>query len=109
MTRPETVGTRIRRARQRLRMSQGELARRIGVSRNSVNAWENDRAYPVTALGALEDVLGVRLTDEPAPPAYDDPALQHIWETPGLPEDVRRGLVALAIGMRAQAAQRRAG
>jgi hypothetical protein len=34
------------------------------------------------------------------PPRYSDPALQHIWETPGTTEAVRLALVAAAIAMR---------
>ena len=57
------IGTRIRRARERKRMSQDGLAAALGVSRSAVNAWENDRAYPQNSIGALEDVLGISLTD----------------------------------------------
>lgn len=52
------IGDRIRRARQLRRWTQRELAERIGVDRKTVDNWENDRAYPRTALGALEQLLG---------------------------------------------------
>src|SRR5215469_18427609 len=58
------IGTRIRRARERKRLSQADLAGRLGVSRSAVNAWENDRAWPQNSIGALEEILGITL-DEP--------------------------------------------
>jgi hypothetical protein len=39
---------------------------------------------------------------------YDDDALQAIWELPGLDADVKRGMIALAIGMREQEAREEA-
>lgn len=68
------IGTKIRRARERKRMSQVDLAGALGVSRSAVNAWENDRAYPQNSIGALEDELGVRL-DEPEPEPELPPSL----------------------------------
>lgn len=56
-----SLGTKIRRARERKRMSQQQLADALEVSRGAVNAWENDRARPASSIGALEDVLGVSL------------------------------------------------
>jgi transcriptional regulator with XRE-family HTH domain len=61
------IGTMIRRARERKRMSQEDLAHELGVSRSAVNAWERDRAYPRSSVGALEDVLGVTLDGQPPP------------------------------------------
>lgn len=61
------IGTKIRRARERQRMSQETLAAALGVSRSAVNAWENDRAYPRASIGALEEVLGIQLTGDPEP------------------------------------------
>jgi hypothetical protein len=37
-----------------------------------------------------------------SPARYEDPTLQHIAETPGLPPDVVRGLIALARNWRDQ-------
>ena len=65
------IGTKIRRARERKRMSQDELAAAVGVSRSAVNAWENDRAYPRNSVGALEDILGIDLYSPPAPASHD--------------------------------------
>lgn len=61
------IGTAIRRARERRRLSQADLAYALGVSRSAVNAWENDRAYPQSSIGAIEEVLGIRLDGEPEP------------------------------------------
>src|SRR5215472_8226629 len=58
------LGTRIRRARERLRWTQRRLADEVGVSVRTVNDWENDRTEPRSSIGALEDVLGVSLDDE---------------------------------------------
>jgi len=46
-------------------MDQAELAARLGVSRSAVSAWINNRAWPQKSIGALEDLLGVNLTDDP--------------------------------------------
>lgn len=48
-------------------MDQKQLARALGVSRSAVNAWINDRAYPMNSLGALEEVLGISLNGDKSP------------------------------------------
>lgn len=90
------IGTMLRRARERKRLSQKELAEKLGVSRSAVNAWENDRAWPQNSIGALEDVLGISLDGTPAAPAELTP--ENEWEAAvlsdaDLPPDVRRALV----------------
>jgi hypothetical protein len=47
--------------------------------------------------GEVTSLTGGQVT---AAPRYSDPALQHIWETPGTTEAVRLALVAAAIAMR---------
>lgn len=61
------IGKTIRRARERKRISQQEAAERLGVSRSALNAWENDRAYPRNSVGALEELYGISIDDEPEP------------------------------------------
>lgn len=79
----ETLGDRIRVARARLRVSQAELARKIGISTTAMNAIESGGADPrasritkiAEALGVSTDyLLGHKTKDEegerePAVPA----------------------------------------
>lgn len=58
------LGTRIRRARERKRWSQEQLADAIGVGTRSVGRWERGCALPRNSIGALEHVLGVSLADD---------------------------------------------
>ncbi len=91
------VGARIRRARKLLGLTQQELAAKVGVSRNTVDSWENDRAYPKRYDVALEQVLGIDLSGEPARPGPLDDLLpvQEPWEQtlldmPGPSDDLKR-------------------
>lgn len=54
------AGLLIRQARTRRKLTQEELAKLLGVSRNSVNAWERGRAYPMFT-GLVEEVLEITL------------------------------------------------
>lgn len=57
-----TTGKRIRQLRLDRDMSQGQLAERLGMTRQSVNGWENDRGIPYWAnLGQLADLFGVSI------------------------------------------------
>lgn len=69
MTAPRPVGLKIKRARERLRWSQAQLAAAVGVSQKTIDNWEHDKRYPKSAIGALEDVLGISLdaAAEPEP------------------------------------------
>lgn len=42
----KTVGRRIREVREQIGMTQGELAKRVHVSRASVQSWESGQTYP---------------------------------------------------------------
>jgi len=56
----ETLGDRIRQARARLRMTQAELARRIGISLTAMNAIESGDTDPrASRVKAMAEVLGV--------------------------------------------------
>lgn len=86
------IGLKIRRARERLRISQVKLAVMVGVSQKTIDNWENDRSYPRSAIGALEEILGPLTADRTpaAQPARDDypdfvgtdRGFQHIWDIP---------------------------
>lgn len=53
---------RIRELRERLGISQAELARRMGVKHTSVIQWETGKAMPAAAkLPKLAEVLGVEI------------------------------------------------
>jgi transcriptional regulator with XRE-family HTH domain len=70
---PPTLGTRIRRARERARLSQEELAQAVDASVRAVGDWENDRRKPRNRLGALEDALGVSLDENEEEPELPTP------------------------------------
>ena len=58
------LGTRIRRARERKRWTQEQLAAELEVGPRSVGRWERGEAVPRSSIGALEQVLGVSLADD---------------------------------------------
>lgn len=93
---PATLGTRIRRARERVRLSQEGLARAVGASVRAVGDWENDRRKPRNRLGALEEVLGVSLDDEEEQqrPAVPPSLLREIMYTDGLTLEQRQAVIA---------------
>ena len=67
-----TLGDRIRQARERVGLSQIELARRIGLSKNAMNSIETGDADPrASRIVAIAQELGVStdtlLLDTPAP------------------------------------------
>src|SRR5665213_3028355 len=62
----DTFGDRLRSSRQRLRpggrkFTQGDLAKAVGVERNTVSRWENGGMLPKdpAVIASLADVLGV--------------------------------------------------
>lgn len=62
----KTLGEKIREVRQSLRMTQQEFAEEIGVERNTVWRWENDRQRPKplgTVLLLIELKTGWRIED----------------------------------------------
>jgi transcriptional regulator with XRE-family HTH domain len=55
----ETFGQMLKKDRERLELTQGELAERLGVSQQAVASWENDAAMPKQdRRAALLQVLG---------------------------------------------------
>jgi hypothetical protein len=90
-----------------------------GVTERTLGKLENGGRVSASTLGVVENHLGwapgscrrVLSGGEPAlasvgpsqaQPQYQDPTLQYIAETPGLPPDVVRGLIALARNWREQ-------
>jgi transcriptional regulator with XRE-family HTH domain len=89
------IGKTLKRARERKRMSQAEAAEALGVSRSALNAWENDRAYPRSSIGAIEELYGISLDDEPEQrPAVPPGLLREIMNTEGLTMERRLAVIA---------------
>ncbi|HKT86632.1 MAG TPA: helix-turn-helix transcriptional regulator [Novosphingobium sp.] len=60
----ESLGERLHRLRKLRGMTQGELAARLGVSKPTVWAWEQDRARPIEdRIQPIADALGVEVAD----------------------------------------------
>lgn len=55
-----SIGARIREARQRKRLTQGQLGKALGVSLRTVGNWERDEVMPQNRK-AVEDFLGIDL------------------------------------------------
>ena len=69
------VCERIRFYRERMRMEQKVLAKKIGLTGNAISNWENGRTKPdVNLLPAICDALGITLYDLYA---LDDPTLKY--------------------------------
>lgn len=103
-----SLGLRIKRARERRRMTQAQLASAIGVTQKTIDNWEHDKRYPKSSIGALEHVLGTRL-DEPEPPPrlpplvaenQDDAEVMAIWAITTMPQDTRLGFIAQLLARR---------
>jgi transcriptional regulator with XRE-family HTH domain len=93
------------------------FAAATGITDRTLGKLENGRRVSASTLGTVENHLGwapgscrrilsggepVLASTSGAPARYEDPTLQHIAETPGLPPDVVRGLIALARNWREQ-------
>lgn len=89
------IGTRIRRARERKRMRQADLAKALGVSRQTVDAWENDRSYPRSSIGAIEEVLGISLNGSAPPDDSIAQLAEDVSSSKDLTERQKRRLLAL--------------
>ena len=59
MTKKASFGERIRQERKRLRLSQEELAERLGVSRSSVAFYEAERTQPDLSFLVNADAIGM--------------------------------------------------
>lgn len=70
-----TPGERIKDRREKLNLTQDQLAETMGVTRNALSSYESDRNFPPgKALGVLADALNTSAdyilgrTDDPMPP-----------------------------------------
>lgn len=62
------TGQQIRRAREARRWTQEDLARELGVGTRSIGRWERGEAVPRSAIGALQQVLGLGDETSTQPP-----------------------------------------
>ena len=95
---PQPIDKQIKRARERLRWTQAQLGRAIGVTQKTIDNWEHDKTYPKSSIGALEEVLGIRLEGEPATAELALSDATDEWELsvirdPDLPPDLKRALI----------------
>lgn len=117
MVAPTSPGTVIRRARERRRWTQRQLADELGVSIRAVNDWENDRKLP-RMLGDVEHVLGISLSggeaepeDDPMPyvhgmdriPDHTLETVRRIWAEKDVPPDDRLDAMAWIVALRIRA------
>jgi transcriptional regulator with XRE-family HTH domain len=72
------VGTRIRKRRQVLRMTQADLAGQLDVSKSTVANWETGKHFPVRYQGAIEQLLGISLDDTGTQPDPNEEALMSL-------------------------------
>lgn len=90
------IGTAIKRARERKRWTQRQLADALRVNIKTVDNWENGRTSPRSSIGAIEEVLGISLDGGQAEPEPDDDWER--WErsvltNADLPPDLARSIV----------------
>jgi len=101
------IGTSIKRARERRRWTQRQLADALGVNIKSVDNWENGRTSPRNSIGALEEVLGISLDAEPQAPAAPEITGNDEWERAVLADDTlplaeRRQIIEISRNARAR-------
>ena len=106
------LGTVIRRARERKRWTQRQLAQALGVNVKTVDNWENSRTHPRNSVGALESVLGISLDDEAAAAPLDDLRPLDEWEAevagrPSMLDEDKRWAIISSRAARAEDVRRR--
>lgn len=76
------IGQKLKEKRTALGLSQEELGKAVGVSRQTVSSWENDRSYPdIGSILKLSDLYGASLDEL----LKEDPVMRkHIEDTAGL-------------------------
>lgn len=120
---PERFGAALRKVQEITGLRQQDIGRLAGRSRPQVSRWltgahrpdydslrqlaESLRGYPElddlpARLMQAAGYEGSAVVSADLPrPGYDDPALRAIWDIDGLSYEEKRGMVALAQGMRA--------
>ncbi len=66
MSQQTSAGVAIRKARQRKRMTQSDLAGALGVSNITVANWESGKHFPQRYAGLIEEVLEITLPEPEA-------------------------------------------
>lgn len=109
------IGTKIKRARERKRWTQRQLAAELHVNIKTVDNWENGRTSPLNSIGALEAVLDIRLDggqvepDSPTPEELEE-LRSHIRELLGDDSPLEAALdTALSAKPNTTAAEARSG
>lgn len=70
------IGTEIKERREERALSQGELARMVGLQQSLISKWESGSCTPnVRSLAVLSTVLGPFVVDENTNEAVDGPGL----------------------------------
>jgi transcriptional regulator with XRE-family HTH domain len=88
------LGPQIRRARERRRWTQQQLADALDVGLRTVGGWERGEAVPRNSIGALEDVLGISLAGDAPAEVYSDPGEALIWSWQEFTETERHAMIA---------------
>ncbi len=102
-----TLGERIYQLRGKAGLSQGKLAEKIGVSRQSVSKWETDASIPeLEKLVQLSDLFGVTLDElvrqekpETEPPETGAEPLETGEKPTGFPTRKIVGAILLGVGL----------
>ena len=56
------IGTKLKKARNNANLTQEDIAEKIGVSRQTVSNWENNKSYPdIISVIRLSDIYGISL------------------------------------------------
>lgn len=87
------LGTKIKRARERKRWTQQQLAEAVGVSQKTIDNWENGRTSPRSSLGAIEQALNVNLTNGQSVSNFATADEALIWSLDRFTEDERHALI----------------
>lgn len=67
------IGQNIRSYRKKLRLSQTQVAKEIGVSRQSLSSWENNKSLPdIYSFMLLSDLFNISIDDLVRNPPMED-------------------------------------